>query len=1387
MVGAISPAALACLVPAYAAAQAESASASVRSSPAGEPRPLVHQYWGIRDGLPLSHVNSVLATRRGYVWLATYDGLVRFDGARFSIFNAANRPDLPTSRFVSVQEDEAGALWATAEFDHVVRFAGGRFDVFSLPDETRGGAIRELQFDGDGNAWVTTNRGLFSIEADGLRLASGTGGGPALDDLYLDPDGSVWLGTDGRGAVRWRDGRSEAFHGTTALGRVARGFAPAPAGGTYLALGNGVMEYRRGTLRRLSLPVEAPTVHDLLPLPGDSALVVADAGLFLIADGEVHGRDADIRPVGGPAFLVDDPSGGRWFATGGNLYRNGTLVFEGDFPIAGLTVDHEGSVWVAADGLHRFKPSVFDVLGDEQGALSNVYPIFEDSRGRVWIGGLSRGFGRFEEDGFRRLEVAGVPPLPQAIAEDGDGRTWVGGINYGGCVLRGPRCAPEDRFLTGHTIKAIYRDAVDAMWVGTDRGVYRDSAGVWTHFSTDDGLPHDLVRVVRQTSDGAVWFGTNGGGIARYSNGTIEALSTRSGFPSDLVRDIHELSPGVLLVGTEDSGLLRIALSEPSAPLSTAEVLVIDRRSGLYDDGIHSIVADGHGRLWMNTNRGIFWVLESQVEELAAGRRTGIRSIAYREGDGLSNPEGNGGVQSAAIRASDGKLWFAMQAGVAIVDPSRIEAPESPLPVLVEELRVEGGRAIPIVGGAEAPIVLAPGERDFEVDYTALGFLAPENLRFQYRLSGFQTEWVDAANRRTAFFTNVPPGDYTFEVRATREDGVWRPLEAPVRLMVRPFFHETAWFRSSVAASLLLLGLFGLRTRDRRRIARERRLEDLVSERTATIEAQAARLEEMDRAKSRFFANISHEFRTPLTLTIGPLEDLISSQHGELDPEQLAPVELSLRNSRRLLKLVNQLLEVARLEAKAVELQAEEADLVPFVGELVRAFAPLAERERIGTRVLAPDHPVPVLFDPDLLERVVLNLLSNAFKFTPEGGTVAVEVAERGEGWVAISVRDSGPGITEEQLPHLFDRFYQADPSQETSQPGTGIGLSLAHELVGLHHGRLEVDSDPGFGSTFTVWLRTGADHLAPEQLRHRRGPRSGVRPLVEEEVALLQTARRRVDDGSGRPTTEVAGRNGGGEGGPDDDVPTVLIVEDNVEVSTFVRNHLERKFRCFEARDGQAALALAREQLPDLVISDVMMPRMDGLELLEALRADRDLAYVPVLLLTAKAGQEHKLEGLGAGAAAYLTKPFDMAELETRVEGLIERQRALRERVRREALVHPSPPDMESSADRFLLKLRETIESNLGDEDFDVRALARAMSESRSSLYRHIHDLVGETPSQLLKRVRLERAEAMLAGGVGSIQEVAYAVGFKSVSHFSRSFREQYGVPPSRYTPEGE
>jgi signal transduction histidine kinase/DNA-binding response OmpR family regulator/streptogramin lyase len=1353
---------------------------------------LVHEVWTIQDDLPLSHLNGVIQAGDGYLWLSSFDGLIRFDGARFTVFNTATNPELPTNRFTSIIEGPDGSVWAAAEFDYVVKRANGAFEVYGLGEERRGTAVDGLQFDSAGTLWVRTNRGVYVMRGGRLQRLGDDAPRQAVSALFLQADGSVWIGTDGWGAFRWQNGKVHQVVDRTASARsrLASSFAETADGTVYIGTGAGILAYRDGSVTRVGPPRFAELfVFSLVPLGDDSVLVVSDRGLFTLDAGVIRERRPEIRGRRArPISLLDGPQGDRWLAVDDRLYRNEELVFEGRFPIAAIAFDHEGSLWIAADGLHRLKPALFRVYGANEGALDNIYPILEDSRGRIWLGSLAGGIAIYEKGRFRILG-SGVPSLPQAIFEDRAGRIWIGGLNYGGCVLEGLTCAQPIPFLAGHTVKAIYQDRSGAMWFGTDRGLYRDSAGVRQHFTSENGLPHDFVRVIHEARDGSLWFGTNGGGLARYRDGRFESLTAADGLSSDLVRSIHEDEAGVLWIGTEDAGLNRVQFPEGgsgAAPKpAQAKITVIRRRDGLYDDGVHAILDDGRGRYWMSSNRGIFWVLRSDLEDFAAGRTSTIHSISYTERDGLRNREANGGVGSPAIVASDGRLWFATQAGAAVVDPAATRPSDAPIPIRIEEVRSEGARAMLVGQEGRRRLKLEARQRDFEIAYTALSFLAPDNLRFQYRLDGFQDAWVEAGNRRTAFFTNVPPGSYTFRVRATRGDGTWHEVDSALSLTVSPYFYETAWFKAAFAIALILLGLAWLRARESGHRRRSRQLERRVAERTATIEAQAEQLKELDAAKSRFFTNISHEFRTPLTLMIGPLEDLRAGLHGAVAPEADREISLALRNARRLLKLVDQLLDVARLEADRIELQVRQGDIVALIRELLLSFSPMAERKRVTVRFDAPSEPCEAYFDPDLLEKVFANLVGNALKYTPEGGVIRVSLrttvpvtghpdfADMPEGYVTVQVKDSGPGIAPEDLPHVFDRFYRAETANE-SQGGTGLGLSLARDLVALHGGRIEVESEEGFGATFTVTLPLGEAHFDAAPLAEGATADRARELGSSEELEAAGEPPHDEEVATGHPaeTTEV-----------ETDSPTVLLIDDNADLRAYLARHLRSaSYRAVEAGTGGEGLRLARELVPDCIISDIMMPGLDGHALCRSLKSDPELDFVPVILLTAKAGREHKLEGLAEGADDYLTKPFDVDEVVARVGNLIGSRQRLRDRFQRRAEIRPEPVDVLSRDEAFLERVRQALEAHLTDSDFSVERFAEVVSQSRSQLYRRLHDLTGQSPSEVIQNFRLERAADLLAARAGTVSEIAYGVGFKSVSHFCRRFQARYGVSPSAH-----
>ena len=474
---------------------------------------------------------------------------------------------------------------------------------------------------------------------------------------------------------------------------------------------------------------------------------------------------------------------------------------------------------------------------------------------------------------------------------------------------------------------------------------------------------------------------------------------------------------------------------------------------------------------------------------------------------------------------------------------------------------------------------------------------------------------------------------------------------------------------------------------------------------------------------------------------------------------------MALRNSWRLLRLVNQILDVAKLEAGQMKLRARRQDLVTFARGVAAAFAQIAAQNHIDFDVVAPPEPIDVWFDPDALEKVLGNLLSNAFKFTPDGGRIALRVETEG-GSARVTVIDSGPGIPPEHLAHVFERFYQVDESSTRAQPGTGIGLSLAKELVELHGGTIAVES--AAGATFTVTLSLGRAHLRDDQI------------VAGSEGSPARTDELAIDHA-------IVGTGEAGTRGADGaaDVTTLLIVDDSADLRSYIRSHFESRYRIVEAGDGADGIEQARSLLPDLVISDVMMPGIDGNELCRTLKSDPETDFVPIILLTALASTDDRVTGLGVGADDYLAKPFEMRELEARVENLITTRRRLRERFAAEGVEVPAPPRQPAlgSADQaFVDRLHATIAAHLTEPEFGVAQLAGHLFLDRSHLFRRTRELVGATPSDLIRRVRLARAAALLTEGAGTVAEVAYGVGFQSVSHFSQAFREVHGVSPSAY-----
>ena len=536
------------------------------------------------------------------------------------------------------------------------------------------------------------------------------------------------------------------------------------------------------------------------------------------------------------------------------------------------------------------------------------------------------------------------------------------------------------------------------------------------------------------------------------------------------------------------------------------------------------------------------------------------------------------------------------------------------------------------------------------------------------------------------------------------------------------------------------------------------------------VQEQAEKLVEMEQLKSRFFANISHEFRTPLTLILGPVDDALDDAYGPLSGTLRRQLHVMRRSGLRLQRLINQLLDLSKLEAGQMTLHARRRDLIAFLRGIVGSFSSLAERQHVTLRLYTEKEPLPLSFDADKLEKVVINLLSNAFKFTPEQGAIRVVVREgAGEAgaFAEICVRDTGPGIPPEERPYVFDRFHQVEQAMAQEHAGTGIGLALAKELVELHGGEIRVESEPGFGCEFFVRIPfisfSGEKEIS-------EGPLDAIE---EERALMIEETMERIFPEPAQPSPEPFNIFG---------LPKILIVEDNADVRGYLIGHLAAFYHIVEATDGEDGLAKARAVGPDLVISDVMMPKMDGVALCNALKTDEHLNHIPVILLTAKADEASKMEGLKTGADDYLTKPFNAKELITRVENLIEIRRRLRQRFSGEVVVGPSEIVVPSVEAAFVERVRAAVEQQMGNSNFGVEWLADEVGMSVRNLRRRLKAATGLSPGGYVRMMRLERAKQLLAQQAGTVSEVAYQVGFQDPDYFSRLFKQTVGVPPSAY-----
>jgi signal transduction histidine kinase/DNA-binding response OmpR family regulator/ligand-binding sensor domain-containing protein len=750
----------------------------------------------------------------------------------------------------------------------------------------------------------------------------------------------------------------------------------------------------------------------------------------------------------------------------------------------------------------------------------------------------------------------------------------------------------------------------------------------------------------------------------------------------------------------------------------------------------------------------------------------------------------------------DGRnTWFAGAAGLTRYDNTVKIKWNKDFTALVrrvfvnEKIHIFGGYKDPKKDRASPPL-LSYENRDITFHCAAPFFEKESEIIFRYMLDGYSKDWSEWTPETRKHYTNLDAGRYTFRVRAKNIYGVISK-EDTFFFRVLPPWYQT-WWAFSLYALGLFTGIFLLlnltvKWRSRKLVREKERLEHVVEERTREIrdkndqleqqtlqlKDQSEKLKEMDKVKSRFFANISHEFRTPLTLIMSPLEQLLSRTR---DDEQRKSYRMMLRNSQQLLTLINQLLELSRIDSGKMKLQAACQNIVSHLERTLESFRGPAEQRQLTLEFLCEKEDILLYFDTDKMEEVIYNLLSNALKFTPAGGRITISAALEPQ-YVRISVKDTGIGIPQEQLNKIFDRFYQAGSAGDKTGQGTGIGLALTKELITLHHGRIDVHSSEEKGTEFVVRLPMGKDHLSADEIASAPGT-SSQRDRVKEIDTMYV---KREDENDSLPTEEkeTNGIDGDSNGESQNGEPekiSILVVEDHDDMRRHIRSMLEPQYRIIEAADGKEGIEKAKEFMPDLIVSDIMMPEVDGYQLCRTLKKDIRTSHIPIVMLTAKASEKSVIRGLETGADDYVTKPFNENMLCVRIKNLIDLRRQMQLKIQREKMLLPAEIPVSNQDDLFLKEFQGIIEKNLDDEDFSIDVLSKKLLISRSTLFTKIQALTGETPNQFIQSYRLERGAQLLRENFGNVTEVAMAVGFSTPQYFAKLFKEKFHQSPKAF-----
>ncbi len=1402
------------------------------------------QHYTTLEELSQNTVDCILRDKRGFMWFGTWNGLNRFDGYYFTVYKSDNESNPLSNNFIySLGEDTCGNLWIGTKYglnlfdfshDLFLSFLHDEADFNSLADDQ----INAVYCDKEGYIWAGTNQGgLDRIKFDYQQQkieqithfrhnpANSTSlSGNTVNALYGDKSGNLWIGTTRGVCVLNR-------HSGTFL-RIRLGLSPTGAsagnilcifednqGLMWIGTDQGLIKCdHEGKLIRWYVPdpnntgsLAHLTVNSVCQDAQGNILIGTLGGLDLYRqitdDFERFPVNIDKDYSLNNEFvnvLYTDNQGNVWIGTdkGGinqyNVYQkqfsfigSGSPVKSGlNNPTVNSVLNEPATLWIGTAGgglnvldkkgnhFRYYRYSAFNPSGISSDFITS---ILRDKKRRLWIGTWGNGLNKLIDAGdpgrFKRYTALGQPEdiqsnLISSLWEDARGFIAIG--TFTGLDLFYPA---EERFMhvSQNALKnritevgCIIQDRQGDYWIGTRIGLYFIKGNKITGDLTDS----DIQRFVNIPGD-------------------------PGSLPGNYVISLCEDVRGQIWVGTYGNGICRITGSESF----NRRFINYTNKQGLCNNVVYAIAEDKKGNLWLSTDNGLSRFSPSDSTFKNFYMTDGLQSNQF--------------YWSSAYSSPDGWLFFGGTNGLNYFNPDSIRDYGFVPKVSLTDLKVFN-LSVPVGKWSKKKILLKQSitetkelklsyhENVFSLEFSALDYFLPDKIRYRYKMEGVDQDWVEVtSNRRFANYTNLKGGEYNFFVAACNSDGVWAREPTRLRIIVTPPFWETNWFRVLAVTFLFLTFVAYYQYRTRQLVTRKRELEKLVHERTAKIEEQKATLEKqnveiseqrdklvelnkrvqlVNQLKLRFFTNISHEFRTPLTLIMGILDRFACSWKGDAESFQL--ITLANRNARRLLHLINQLMEFRKIETGKIQLKVTKGNLQEFLQSVVTSFDHLALQKNISYELKQSRIIFDTWFDHEKLENIVYNLLSNAFKYTPENGSITVQMRlvgnekhtirkeEDAGGFkklVEIKVQDTGIGIPKENLQDIYKRFYRVNNSESLRARGSGIGLSLTRELIRVHHGNIFVESLIGKGTAFTIQFPVNKEYYAAGEIGDNmeyssENIRSQAEYLADELIAENQheTVRKNSNQASSKPL--------------------LLIVEDNQDLRIFISMCLQDEYRILEAHDGKQGYEIAKSYSPQLIISDIMMPEMDGLEMCTRIKENILTSHIPILLLTARTSVENWIEGLESGADDYIPKPFNLSILRAKIASTIDNRRKLRKIYQSGEFKDPKEVVTTTADEQFLRKAIEVVEGHYTNSEFTVEMFIEKMAVSRSLLHKKLTAIIDQSAGDFITHIRLKKSAQLLREGGGNISEIAYLVGFNDPKYFSRIFRKVYGITPSEF-----